>query len=181
MLWNYLQQITFHLHSSSTKYIVKTFVIFAAHLEMTRPLPGPATNPILAPFLSGWIARFWKYCLIHSRLRTMCVFFPSLSPRLIALCNETSTSKSKVRHPNESHRSDVKQRCVLWSRKDSTPLCQTETAICIKGQPTFNNDQLPSTPRGETGVTVIILTGKACYCITASFGKVLKMSRKPQK
>lgn len=54
-------------------------------------------------------------------------------------------------------------------------------AICIKGQPTFNNDQLPSTPRGQTGVTVIILTGKACYCITASFGKVLKMSRKPQK
>lgn len=34
-------------------------------------------------FLPDWIARFWKYCLIHSRLRTVCLsaflFFFSLS------------------------------------------------------------------------------------------------------
>lgn len=31
----------------------------------------------------------------------------------------------------------MKERCVLWSNKDSMPLCQTEKAICIKGQHAF--------------------------------------------
>lgn len=38
----------------------------------------------------------------------------------------------------------MKAHCVLWSNKDSMPLCQTEEAICIKGQRAFKN-QLPST------------------------------------
>lgn len=50
MLWNYLQQITFHLHSSITKYIVKTFVIFAAHLHVLGLCPVTQSFSILAPF-----------------------------------------------------------------------------------------------------------------------------------
>lgn len=73
MLWNYLQQITFHLHSSITKYIVKTFVIFVAHLQVLGLCPVTQSFFSFGTFLSDWIARFWKYCLIHSRLRT--VFF----------------------------------------------------------------------------------------------------------
>lgn len=58
MLWNYLQQITFRLHSSITKYIVKTFVIFAVHLNVLGLGPVTQSFSVLAPFFQTELLGF---------------------------------------------------------------------------------------------------------------------------
>lgn len=56
---------------------------------------------------------------------------------------------SKVRHLDGNYGYSMKMRCVLRADKDTLPLCQTEKAICIKGQHAFKK-QLLSTPVGNS-------------------------------
>lgn len=163
MLWNYLQQITFHLHSSITKYIVKTFVIFAAHLHLPSHLPGHTIILSFGTFLSDWIARFWKYCLIHSRLRTMCYFLSYFYCVISALCNKTNTSMSKVRHPNVEVKGPKWKRglcvcvyvcvyvcvCVMEQQRQHAFIAKRKRPSVLKSSTPFN-DQLPSTSFGKS-------------------------------
>ncbi len=54
----------------------------------------------------------------------------------------------------------MKERFVLWSNKDSMPLCQTEKAICIKGQHAFKKPTAVNSIWQECITTVITQTAK---------------------
>lgn len=146
MLWNYLQQLTFHLHSSITKYIVKTFVIFAALLHVLGLCPVTQTFSVLAPFSQTELLglkilphTFKTKDSVYFSFLFLCVWYQFCATRQIQIWAKLGALMEF----------NMKERCVLWSNKDSIPLCQTEKAICIKGQHAFKN-QLPSTPFGKS-------------------------------
>lgn len=183
MLWNYLQQITFHLHSSITKYIVKTFVIFVAHQQVPGLCPVTQSFFSFGTFLSDWIARFWKYCLIHSRLRTVCFFFfPFFFPVWYQLCATRQIQVwAKLGTLMEVKGPTWKRGLCYEATKTVCLYAKQKRPFVLKGSmPLRTNCRKLHLARVHNNCDHSEQQ-KTSYCMLASFGKVLRTSCKPQK
>lgn len=170
MLWNYLQQIKFHLHSSISKYIVKTFVIFAPLPLCTERGPGHTHSYtiIFGTFLSDWIARFWKYCLIHSRLRTVCVCFPfPVFP--VSDISIVQQDKHMYEQIMKVKGRQIWKRCVLYMEQQRLSFRPNRKRLFVlkASVPLRTNCPRLHLARVHIITTVTTLTSTTCYCTLA--------------
>lgn len=133
MLWNYLQQITFHLHSSITKYIVKTFVIFLPPTYYKLGVrPVTQSFSVLAPFSLG--CKVLKILPHTFKTKDSVCFFPFLF--FFFLCNINFVQRDKCGYEQKLG-ALMEVKGPMWTRgvcvcvchratKASMPFCQIE-------------------------------------------------------